>query len=322
MAEINLPNKSREMIFSVHEKKAETTPREHLGASVVGGECMRKLWLNFRWVKRENFDGRMLRLFETGHLAEERIIKELREAGCEVICEEDGNQLRFKEFGGHFAGSIDGAVLGVPEAPKTWHLLECKTANDNNFKKIESKGVNKAKPEHFAQMQVYMHFLKLTRALYVCVNKNTDDIYTERVNFEKEEALKQIERAHEIVFSPLPPPVIENSLYSPCRFCHFKNNCHKFTEELPDTNCRTCLRSTPRNDGTWFCAKHEKTLTKEDQLKACDKHLFIPDAVPMKLEEVLESEGSHAIIYKSLIDGKKYYNHEQTVGSKFCEEPF
>jgi hypothetical protein len=322
VAEINLPNKSTEMLYAVHTAKAETTPREHLGASVIGGECMRKFWLNFRWVKRENFDGRMLRLFETGHLAEERIIKELRDAGCEVICEEDGNQLRFKEFGGHFAGSIDGAVLGVPEAPKTWHLLECKTANDNNFQKIESKGVRKAKPEHFAQMQVYMHFLKLKRALYVCVNKNTDEIYTERVYYEKEEAQKQIERAREIVFSPLPPPVLEQKQFGPCHFCHLKNNCHKLTEELPAMNCRTCIRSTAKDDGSWHCEKHNKTLTKEDQLAGCTDHLFIPDTVPMKLLEVIEGEGEIAIVYQSLINGEKYWNHENTVGDKFCKEPF
>ncbi len=42
---------------------------------------------------------------------------------------QDGKQINFKLFGGHFAGSLDGVIRGIPEAPKTWHVWECKTAN-------------------------------------------------------------------------------------------------------------------------------------------------------------------------------------------------
>ena len=37
----------------------------HLGASIIGKDCERALWYDFRWVTRWAFTGRMLRLFDT-----------------------------------------------------------------------------------------------------------------------------------------------------------------------------------------------------------------------------------------------------------------
>lgn len=59
-------------------------PRTHLGASLIGKECRRELWYGFRWVKKEEFDGRMYRLFQRGHLEEARFIEYLMGIGCKV----------------------------------------------------------------------------------------------------------------------------------------------------------------------------------------------------------------------------------------------
>lgn len=58
--------------------------RNHLGASIIGHDCKAYAWFVFRWVKKEIFEGRMLRLFDRGHLEEERIIKWLRAIGVKV----------------------------------------------------------------------------------------------------------------------------------------------------------------------------------------------------------------------------------------------
>ena len=131
MAELPQPqNSTRTLIFKQYEKSAEAGQRPHLGASELGHECERYLWLSFRWAKQPDFDGRMLRLFESGQLAEPRLIANLRAIGVEVSDrDEKGGQWRFSAVGGHVGGSMDGAALGLPEAPKTWHVLEFKTAN-------------------------------------------------------------------------------------------------------------------------------------------------------------------------------------------------
>ena len=55
-----------------------------LGASGIGDSCLRKIWLSWRAYDVSDFDGRMLRLFNTGHLQEQRIVDDLIQAGCQV----------------------------------------------------------------------------------------------------------------------------------------------------------------------------------------------------------------------------------------------
>ena len=59
-----------EAILAAYEAEAGDGFREHLGASVIGRECDRALWYEFRWITRAAQGGRMLRLFETGRLEE------------------------------------------------------------------------------------------------------------------------------------------------------------------------------------------------------------------------------------------------------------
>ena len=52
MATIPEPQTStRKAIFEHYEKTADRQGRPHLGASEIGHECDRYLWLSFRWAK-------------------------------------------------------------------------------------------------------------------------------------------------------------------------------------------------------------------------------------------------------------------------------
>ena len=109
-----------EAILAAYEAEAGDGFREHLGASVIGRECDRALWYEFRWVTRAAQAGRMLRLFETGRLEEDRLIRNLRRIGVTVldVDPETGRQWHVQAHGGHFGGSLDGVGLGIPEAPQ------------------------------------------------------------------------------------------------------------------------------------------------------------------------------------------------------------
>lgn len=58
--------------------------RKHLGFSLIGDECQRKLWYGFRWCKMPNPEPRVKRLFDRGHKEEDRFIDYLRGIGCTV----------------------------------------------------------------------------------------------------------------------------------------------------------------------------------------------------------------------------------------------
>jgi hypothetical protein len=175
-----------------------------------------------------------------------------------------------------------------------------------------------------------MSELKLERALYIAVNKDTDDIYTERVKFNKAFADEIKKKAEEVIFSPLPPGKVSASPeHGACRFCTFKNRCHLLLpavpslkeDILPDMNCRTCLHSSPLDDGTWKCEKHQTIRTHDEQLAGCESHLFIPALIPLELKEV-QDEPSVTIKYSCTQTGKTYFNHEETAGEKFSDVPF
>lgn len=254
MVEIPAPQQqTRDKIYAWEEQNQEDSRREHLGGSLIGRECERQLWYGFRWALNKKHDGRLLRLFRRGHEEEDRFVKALRGIGCEVHeVDDSGNQYRMRDLGGHFSGSIDGAVLGLPEAPKTWHLTEFKTHNDKSFKALEKAGVQESKPEHYAQMQVYMHYTGLTRALYMAVNKNDDAIYTERIKYDVAHATTLIEKARRVITRGTPPERIGGPDWYKCKWCDFNSICHQGA--APDKNCRTCRHSKPNiEQGGWTC---------------------------------------------------------------------
>ena len=67
---------------------------------------------------RATFDGRMLRLFQTGDREEDRIVANLRAVGVTVwdTDPDTGKQIRFTACAGHFALSLDGVGEGFKKA--------------------------------------------------------------------------------------------------------------------------------------------------------------------------------------------------------------
>ena len=269
-------------IYRAYEQRENRRPRAHLGASMIGRECERELWLSFRWADYPRYEGRILRLFARGQREEPAFVANLRAAGMEVLVVDPatGRQYQFSDLGGHVGGSMDGAALGLPEAPKAWHVLEFKTHGAKSFAGLMQNGVLKAHPEHFAQVQLYMGWSGMDRAFYLAVCKDTDELYGERIAFDRAVFEALIERAGRIVFAAEPPPRIsESPAFFRCKFCLYHGVCHGAL--FPKANCRTCAHVTPRDDGAWHCARHDKTRTTDEQHAGCPMHLFIPPLMPL-----------------------------------------
>jgi len=289
--------------------------RPHLGASIIGRECERELWYTFRWCTVPHHSGRILRLFETGQREEERFIENLRSVGIEVHDrdEETGRQYGFTDFGGHFAGSIDGVALGIIEASKNWHLLEFKTYNDRRFELLKKHGVEITSPEHHAQVIIYMDYMGLKRAFYLAVNKNTDELYSERIKVDSAYAAMLKQKAKRIIEASRPPIGISpDPAWWKCKCCDHRAACH---EGYPaEVNCRTCLHSTPINGG-WRCEKHNQTMSYKEQLRGCSDHLYVPELFP---GEVIDA-GDDWVEY-GLEDGTRIRNGRRGLSSRKIRE--
>ena len=300
-------NTIQNLIDLAHENASEK-PRGHLGCSILGHPCDRYIWLQFRYAVIEKFNGRMLRLFRRGHKEEESVVSDLRRIGIDIQAT-GGNQSRVN-FGCHVSGSIDGIIeSGVPESPKKRHILEVKTHSKKSFDQLTKEGVKKAKPQHYMQMQLYMHGTGIDRALYYAVCKDDDRIHTERVKYEKETAEQLVKRGHWLALAErMPEPLSTSPDWYQCKFCAAHSFCHdtKLTKEI---NCRTCSNSTPTQDSEWLCARYENAQIPYDaQIAGCNAHVLHPDLVPWQRKDGTEWTAVYVINGKDVETGEPCAN--------------
>jgi hypothetical protein len=221
-------------------------------------------------------------------MEEATIVSDLRAIGLDV--RGSGRQQTRVDFGAHVSGSIDAIIeSGVPEAPKKRHIAEFKTHSAKSFADLEKNGVEKSKPEHWVQMQLYMHGTKIDRALYLAVCKDDDRIYTERINYDQAAAKKAIERGRRLALSDrMPEPISTDPSWYQCKFCDAYKFCHE-TKTTEHVNCRTCAHSTAKEDSTWRCERHDADgIPVEFQRQACDSHVLHPDLVPWQMKDGLD----------------------------------
>jgi hypothetical protein len=130
---------------------------------------------------------------------------------------------------------------------------------------------------HWIQMNTYMGWTGYERALYAAVNKDTDELYFERVKFDALEFAKTQAKAEAIIFATLPPSRLsDDPAYYKCKMCDHREVCHGI--RVPKKSCRTCVHATPtkNGDGSWHCAKYDIAPTHDQQLTGCLAHLPLP----------------------------------------------
>jgi hypothetical protein len=248
--------------------------RRHLGASIIGHECARYLFANFRWALTEKVAGRMRRLWNRGHLEEPRMIAWLRMIGFIVHeYDHDGDgltQYRIEGAHGHFGGSLDSIAFaperyglnGIPLLP------EYKTHADKYFKAVKKNGVIKEQPKHFKQMCSYGRAYGIKYGLYCAVNKNDDDLYYEIVELDWQQADDLFRKADYIIFSKEPPPRISDTpTFYKCKMCPQVGICH--LDEPIDKNCRSCRHASPGPAKSWDCALHGPDIPKDFIPQGC-----------------------------------------------------
>jgi hypothetical protein len=273
-------------------------------------------------------DGRMLRLFQTGHREEARILQELRDAGINVISHTpDGNQIHLQDPQcPHFSGSVDGVGYGfeyndIAEKIEGPVLIEIKTMATAGFKRLQVNGVKKEKPEHYAQMQMYMHWTQNTAApivdaKYLCTCKETDEMHEETVYYLKDDAELYTRKAHEIIKSPVPPDRIKNASEKSynCRFCDYIDLCITKTK-CAEVNCRTCAHSDPCHDSNvWNCNIDTTAYkTTEDQKTGCPNHIYNDTLNPL---EFVSADADAGTITYLLPSGEQITNGPGYTSSK------
>jgi hypothetical protein len=194
------------------------------------------------------------------------------------------------------------------------------------YKEMQKSGVKKAKPEHYAQMQIYMKWSidqfgqdGCTRAFYIVVNKDNDDIYTERIEYDKAEANAIIAKALAVIQSSEPPVGISTDpTWYECKFCDYHSICHG--TDVPAPTCRSCAHATPEMDGAmarWSCASRQQDITIDTQRVGCERHRYIP----ILLEKFAQPTDmvDTAVVYQ--MGDKQFVNGDPGVNRTYLSSP-
>ncbi|MHA1540053.1 MAG: hypothetical protein ACTSXQ_06230 [Alphaproteobacteria bacterium] len=224
------------------QNHANETPRDYLGSSRLGVECQRALQYEFCHHPKDEdrgFSGKLLRIFQAGHVFEDLCIDWLKSAGIILqTCKDDGTQFGFSAAGGRIKGHVDGIVVDAPPSlgfsfPMLW---ECKSLNDKSWKDTVEKGVRVSKPVYATQMALYQAYMNPSipgiyqnPCLFTAINKNTAELYHELVPFDAALAqtasdkgvliLKAIE-AQELL-----PRCTKTPTHPACRICAWQDQC-------------------------------------------------------------------------------------------------
>jgi len=322
---IHNPSPIGDMIDAHHASRPDE-PRLHLGGSLLGHPCDRWLWLSFRWAVREEFPGRILRLFRRGQNEEDIIVSDLKAIGMDI--QQTGKQQLRLDLGFHMGGSVDGVIeSGVPGAEKTRHIAEFKTHAKKSFVDMEKKGVKSSKPMHWAQMQIYMAGTRIKRALYLAVCKDDDKIYTERVKYDKDAAQTLLGRGKRITLADrMPDPLSTDPSWYQCKFCPAHSFCFE-RRMTKHANCRTCAHATPEEDSTWSCSRWDaKDIPGDFQRKGCESHVLHPDMVPWPIKDSADdTEAVYEINGVDIRNGEGdafvFSSKELIAGGDDCADP-
>jgi len=224
-----------EAIDRAIEATQENRPQNgRLYMSQIGRPCDREIWYNVNDYPREPFTAKTLKMFECGNIAEELMAKRLRMLPHIELhtLAPDGKQFKFSDFDNRFSGRIDGAILGLIEAPKTWHAWEHKSSEKMSdlIKAKTQYGIKKALEvwnyAYYTTAVLYMHYGEFTRH-YMTVSTPGGRQYTSVRTEENQELAKSLIAKSRRILDAKEPPVriSEYRSHFVCKNCDFRKIC-------------------------------------------------------------------------------------------------
>ena len=208
-------------LIEKYQERDDDEPRDYIGASSIGSDCLRQIWYQFKGMKAEKVPTKFRRTWAIGKKLERLVYSWLKDAGVKVEVHDYTHHAKSVPiFKGHFDGLI---TFG-----KKISILEIKTAKDASFKVFVKKGVKVWNPQYYAQIQSYMGMSGIHSTYILVLNKDNSDLSDELVTFDQEFYEKLEAKALMISTAVVAPPKIHGSpLWWQCKCCKFNKVCHK-----------------------------------------------------------------------------------------------
>lgn len=273
-----------------------TQDRDRLPTSITASrwsKCGRRMWLTLRGAVKTNHPAERLRTFRIGHALEDAMCEWLEQAGYKVAKRESELVNKW--------GVVLARIDGILAKDGAFYLLEMKTANSRRYKDMLKNGI----PDYyFAQVQLEMHHSaqlsahgnQLTKCVFVILNKDTSEIHTEVVEYDRVYADLQTERVHDIIASDAYPAPDRDWT---CKMCDQRPVCEG--EYLPAINCRTCA----------FVSVEEGVFTCPFGDSPCEKHIFHPQIMEDIGYPIVNVDNANmAVEYERFVMAAPGYKHD------------
>lgn len=204
-------------------------PRDYLGASAIGSECLRKV--QYDWQCVSVFPARTKRIFARGHAFEDISARLLGQAGFRM--ERGTPATAFASADGTFRGHADGIIVAGPEIPGLAYpcLWECKGLGASGWRKLEKDGLRKAYPQYFDQVQLYQAYLGLddNPALFTAWNSDNCEMLHIGVPFDPDAAQAASDRAVRVIEATQAGELLDRIASKPddwrCKMCSHRDRC-------------------------------------------------------------------------------------------------
>lgn len=231
--------------------------RPHLGASIIGDECARKIFYTFRWAIKPKLTGKQYRIFETGTDLEKRILEDLKRDQTKYTLytkAQNGKQFSVVDCYGHFGGSLDSVLT---DNKNIIYVVECKTAKEVYYNQVKKHGVQKTYWTYYVQMCCYGFLLGIKYFFFIILNKNISDYHIEIGKIDHKIGKRYIKRAHEIIFTnELPLKISLTATHFKCQLCAYRDLCHY--DIAPLKTCRSCLHYFPIKESDLMLPSHKQ----------------------------------------------------------------
>lgn len=230
------PGNVSEAVNALLDRALDERPEEargYLGASAAGDSCDRRLGYQAQGLRPDHAAAaRMRRIFERGHLLEERTARELHAAGFVLR----RGKIGFAAAEGRFKGHVDGVIEAAPLAIRLPALWEHKGLKAEAWRKLVRGGLGRSNPKYAVQIALYQAYLEpqfpgISRApaLFTATNADSMELYHELVPFDGALAQKASDRIARILQATaagetLPRVALEPG-YFECRYCGWRNRC-------------------------------------------------------------------------------------------------
>jgi hypothetical protein len=221
--------------ISLQQIREAEPKRSYLGASRLGAACTRALQYEYADARVDpgrDTSGRMLRIFERGHVLEDCMVAWLRGAGFDLRTRQDyGTQFGFSALDGRLRGHVDGVIVAGPDGYDYPALWECKFLGTKAWRELEKHKLAVAKPIYAAQVAMYQAYLHLHAhpALFTAINADTMELYAERVPFDGQLAQRMSDRGVQVIVATDAGELLPRSFSDPthfeCKFCAWQDRC-------------------------------------------------------------------------------------------------